>query len=637
MKKYLSDMEDFLLDWDFKRNQDVDITKVSHGSITKYAWKCHVCGYEWMENMNSRYSKRTGCPCCSNRIVVVGKNDVATTDPWVLKEWNYDRNEGITPYMFKRGSGKKVWWKCCKCGYEWQASIEKRTRGRGCPVCSGKKVLVGFNDIGTTAPELVEEWDYAKNIFSPYEVTAGSNKKVSWNCVKCGYQWDAVIASRVKGAGCPKCAIKKIIEKADERAIKNDNTLAEVFPKLAEEWHSSKNGKLSPKMVAPYSQKKVWWECSNCGNEWEGTISNRAKGRGCPECNYSRQSSFAEQMVYTYIKEQFPDVIRGYVCKEIYPYKLDIYLSFYKLGIEYDGERWHRDVKKDIEKDRVLFENGIKVIRIREKGCPVINDGCYVINTDQPDYEEYHYLLRTFEGLRELLNKLTGNMCLPIENLSLIKSEVARSYYDDLEKKSLSAYAPGLIEEWDFDANGNLKPEMVYPKSNKKVNWICKKCGYRWAAQVGNRVAGSGCPCCAGKHIVEGYNDFKSQHPELMKEWNYEKNEEIEPECLTVGNSNNPVWWRCRDCGHEWSTSIYNRTHLGSGCPKCAAKAIAVIVSRKISKKVVCITTGEHFDSQTSAAKAYGIGKSEIGKCCKGKQQTSGHLEDGTRLRWAYE
>jgi hypothetical protein len=47
--------------------------------------------------------------------------------------------------------------------------------------------------------------------------------------------------------------------------------LAEKYPNLANEWHPTKNGELSPYDVTNGSNKKVWWKCAK-GNdhEWEG-------------------------------------------------------------------------------------------------------------------------------------------------------------------------------------------------------------------------------------------------------------------------------------------------------------------------------------------------------------------------------
>ena len=54
------------------------------------------------------------------------------------------------------------------------------------------------------------------------------------------------------------------------------------------------------------------------------------------------------------------------------------------------------------------------------------------------------------------------------------------------------------------------------------------------------------------------------------------------------------------------------------------------------SKKVICITTGEKFDSQTEASDHYNVATSGISLCCKGKQKHAGKLLDGTKLQWKY-
>ena len=60
--------------------------------------------------------------------------------------------------------------------------------------------------------------------------------------------------------------------------------------------------------------------------------------------------------------------------------------------------------------------------------------------------------------------------------------------------------------------------------------------------------------------------------PELLDEWDYEKNEKngIFPDKVTP-HSNKKVWWKCSKCGKEWMTVIGNRTNRtkASGCPSC--------------------------------------------------------------------
>ena len=116
------------------------------------------------------------------------------------------------PEDFSSNSNKQVWWVCEK-GHEWQAQINSRSRGTGCPICAGKKVLAGYNDLATKRPDIAEQWHPTKNgELTAQDFTAGSEKKVWWVCSKCGYEWEAQINNRTstKYALCPMCRKKKI-------------------------------------------------------------------------------------------------------------------------------------------------------------------------------------------------------------------------------------------------------------------------------------------------------------------------------------------------------------------------------------------------------------------------------------------
>ena len=123
-----------------------------------------------------------------------------------------------------------------------------------------------------------------------------------------------------------------------------------------------------------------------------------------------------------------------------------------------------------------------------------------------------------------------------------------------------------MAKEWNYEKNGNLRPEHFAPSSHKKVWWKCCK-GHEWQAAIANRNKGRKCPYCSGKKVLKGYNDLQTVNPTLALEWNYEKNNEITPTEVTP-NSNKKVWWKCSK-GHEWETTINNRSN-GNGCPVCA-------------------------------------------------------------------
>ena len=123
----------------------------------------------------------------------------------LLREWDMAHNLPLTPQTVTYGSHKSAWWRC-ENGHEWKAAIYTRIAGTRCPYCTGRKVLVGFNDLATQHPELARQWDYRKNApLVPADISAGSHRSVWWRCEK-GHSWRASIHSRTSGCGCPVCA-----------------------------------------------------------------------------------------------------------------------------------------------------------------------------------------------------------------------------------------------------------------------------------------------------------------------------------------------------------------------------------------------------------------------------------------------
>ena len=88
-------------------------------------------------------------------------NILSEVHPELVAEWS-DKNLPLTPDAVNEKSTKNVWWKCSTCGYEWKAVVKARVKGGMCPVCAERAVLQGYNDLGTTDPHLLSEWDYEK-------------------------------------------------------------------------------------------------------------------------------------------------------------------------------------------------------------------------------------------------------------------------------------------------------------------------------------------------------------------------------------------------------------------------------------------------------------------------------------------
>jgi Hypothetical methyltransferase/Probable Zinc-ribbon domain len=203
---------------------------------------------------------------------------LADLHPDIAAQWHLVWNGDLTPQMVTANSGRKAWWRC-PAGHAYEATINNRTNGKGCPYCAGRTVATGVNDLATVRPEIAAEWHPVKNgNLTPQMVTAGSHRKAWWRC-PAGHDYEAAISSRAgQGTGCRYCA--------GQAVMAGFNDLATVRPEIAAEWHPVKNGNLTPQMVTANSGRKAWWLCP-AGHDYETVIANRTRqnGSGCYRCN----------------------------------------------------------------------------------------------------------------------------------------------------------------------------------------------------------------------------------------------------------------------------------------------------------------------------------------------------------------
>ena len=201
------------------------------------------------------------------------ENSLSRMRPHLVSEWS-EKNFPMTPDTVTFGSNKIVWWKGA-CGHEWQTSIKARSAGEQCPICSGARVLRGYNDFESKFPELAKEWSPKNEPLRPSMITAATHRKVIWQC-KLGHEWTASVKSRtVNCTGCPYCSHNFVLP--------GFNDLASRFPEIAAEW-SERNLPLTPDQVTAFKNIKVWWKC-RLGHEWNTLISTRAGGSQCPYCS----------------------------------------------------------------------------------------------------------------------------------------------------------------------------------------------------------------------------------------------------------------------------------------------------------------------------------------------------------------
>ena len=426
--------------------------------------------------------------------------------------------------------------------------------------------------LGDLFPALAEEWDTEKNgMLTPFDVKPGSSKKVWWKCKVCGHEWNSVIYNRAKGGGCPSCWESRRGKATSTAPL--EKSLAIQYPEVAAEWDYDKNTGLDPKSVYPKSNKRVWWKCKR-NHEWKATIASRTSGSGCPMCNGEKHTSFPEQVLFWYLSRDFPSsVVNRH--KEIIDgkaYEIDIFLPAIMTGVEYDGLYWHKAKSdQDKKKDEVLQKKGFRLFRVRE-GTKNQIEGNVIEYNSKTDWDaNLGWAIKSLENALGIT--ASGIIDVQCHTTSILEQYKFNSLQDSLLLKS-----PEVAREWNYAKNGQVLPEMFANSSSQKVWWTCSKCGFEWQATIGNRTSGHGCPRCAIDIVAAERSKAKEgeslgdKHPGLIDEWDFEKNGDLTPFDVNCG-SGKKVWWKCKTCGYNWKASMAKRAD-GRGCPFCGNRVV---------------------------------------------------------------
>jgi hypothetical protein len=191
----------------------------------------------------------------------MGINDLLTTNPDIAAQaFGWDPSTTLAKHH------QKYSWQCAS-GHVWNATITARKSGRGCHVCTGKKISVPHNSLPVEYPEIASQahaWD-------PKTVSAKSGLRKKWKCSS-GHIWISTVAARTGGAGCPICSNQKVLA--------GFNDLESTHPDLAKEAEG-----WDPKTKIAGSNKKLRWRCKE-GHSWDAVLASRAlNGSGCPFCS----------------------------------------------------------------------------------------------------------------------------------------------------------------------------------------------------------------------------------------------------------------------------------------------------------------------------------------------------------------
>jgi hypothetical protein len=502
---------------------------------------------------------KEGCTIEQALGLVKRTDSLQTEYPELAKQWHPIRNASLTADSVTPHSGQKVWW-LCQYGHEWQAVINSRARGgHGCPYCVGQKPTADRN-FATKYPELVKEWNWEKNGHNkPVDFSPRSKSKVWWKCEK-GHSWQATIQNRTRDwkSICPFCNNRKLGE---------DNSLAQVRPDIAKDWHPYKNASLTPNDVVAGGSKKVWWICKH-GHEWQTTVGNRViSDTGCPKC--SLQTSRIEIALYSELYSLFNDVVWR---EKIKGYECDIYLRDNNIGVELDGVYWHsRRPEQELAKSAAFEAEGIQLFRVREDGLSPLSERDISFKFSENEFLVISRLISSLLKHAGLSDQQNEKLRDYIKGPGLINEKLYRKLVAILPApppgQSFADKRPDIAAQWAYDLNAPLSPENFYHKANKKVWWRCSN-GHTWKTSINIRTQqGTGCPACPRPVFkVKDERNLAVLNPDLANEWHSEKNGDFHPQDVRP-KSNRKFWWQCSN-GHEWLATVAGRT-AAYGCPYC--------------------------------------------------------------------
>lgn len=589
------DNEELMKEWNWEKNNELGFfpNEINIGDKRHVWWKCEK-GHDWTTTCGEKFYQHVQCPYCTGRKVLAGYNDLATIYPDIASEWHPTKNEDLKSSDFTYKTQRKVWWLCPNCGYEWRTSIYERTiHHTGCPNCK--------SGLSTSFPEQAIYF-YVKKLYpnatNRYKeiFSNGSELDIYIPEIKIGIEYDGKFFHDTKNKKelsreqekfkiCHEHGIKliRVCEKMNEETPKipnqtfdmaiglptgktkdirltymlqilldeldpvsnpmtrnvtychsridinlerdrneilsyltdlGDKSLESLYPEIANEWHKTKNGNIKPSQISPGSNTKFWWKCKYCGNEWQDT-PNKLTSRvydGCPSCAWQKSGKkFSKNYLESHqsLAEVNPDL----------------------------ASQWHPT------------KNG----NITPKDVPSKSPKYYWWVCPDCGYEWKASIECRMQNHVYNCPRCAGRIATPGKN-------------------DFATLHPDLLNQWNYEKNRDLKPNEILTGTSKHVWWKCSKCGYEWIASPRYivKINGGGCPRCAGRIPFIGVNDFGTLHPELLNDWDFTKNIGINPYELCE-KSSKKVWWKCSLCDYEWQATLADRSN-GKGCPSCGHK-----------------------------------------------------------------
>ncbi|SFQ36343.1 Probable Zinc-ribbon domain-containing protein [Butyrivibrio proteoclasticus] len=300
---------------------------------------------------------------------------------------------------------------------------------------SGTPIL-GKTDLLSQETELVATyWDYKNNKKKPEQVHYRSGTKYYWLCPKCGKSYLARVVDRVVRTTplCNDCAGWK--------SKKSNKTVRDVLKNINIVWDYANNSK-RPEECSYQSSEPANWICAKCGHHYPMRIQDRVRKGDkytCPICT-NRELKIGVNDFVTVCKK-----------KGITAYK--------DWDYEKNGDKRPENYFPNYEKEKFYW---------------------HCNNTTK--YRPHSYRMT-------ISARYYGQGCNICANRELLQG--VNDLFTVCNDRGLD-----LVEDWDYENNGDKTPYNTIAGGRTEINWVCHKCGHHWTQSIHNRLRGYGCPAC---------------------------------------------------------------------------------------------------------------------------------------------
>lgn len=559
--------------WDYSANGDKTPDNVSKGSNYKAHFICEK-GHKFQRVV---YDMKTGCPHCSSthKAAYRGETDFFTVCPVGKEMWDYELNKDIVPEKLTANSGVFANFICSR-GHRFKKRIQAFTKYPICKECN----LIDKRSIPNARPEMLEYWDYDRNVLSPYEVSPYSKEDAFWKCKRCGYEWTQKIASRSSASKgkCPSCDMSRVVNPGQ---VMNGN-FREANPEAAKLWIDEMNEGMTPDNMPSKSAKKVYMRCMNNPQHiYQRKIYEISSmpPYSCPECLGMRYKAIPDVSDLFTVCEPAKrmwdyDKNKGYDLTCIYP------KSTNKVWWKCEkGHNFERAISGFVDSQNCPE---CKALDVAIANFPHLvkqwdfkkNRGIDINLTSACSKKEVWWKCKkcNYEWQAQIASrKSSKGLCPCCENRTVVAEGIT----------DLFSMVPDLMKSYDFTKNVEIDAKTLSVASLESVWWKCSECSYEWTASPTGRIRyengkyiARSCPACIGQVRTITYAE---EYPDLAERFMYELNGCTLADVFPKDWGTN-FWWHCDICGENFECSlgsmVRGRRSSSKGCSYCAGKKV---------------------------------------------------------------